>query len=86
MESDDGELDITSEAQIVPDDDVTRRANSRTANGKQRPRSVRILFGCCNTYARVTMPERIRNGHQKCWRLHCVRCCKLVEIWCDEKV
>lgn len=73
---DDGELDITSDIDSPPRPATPLRGNT----DRRRRKSIRILFGCCQLYTRLTVPKRIMTGELKSWRVHCPKCGKLVDI------
>lgn len=71
-------LDLVSEV------DSSQLPQATNQQPLSRPaKQVRILFGCCNVYASIHLPDRIRGKVGETWRVHCVRCGQLVEIPID---
>ena len=76
MIDDDGELDISSD----PSESRIVESSHESQRRIQPKKSIRVYFGCCRTYAAIPMPEKVRNRQLSVWRVHCVRCGRLVEI------
>lgn len=76
MIDDDGELDISSD----PSESRIVDSSMESKHRSQSKKMLRVYFGCCRTYAAIPMPEKIRNRQLAVWRVHCVRCGRLVEI------
>lgn len=75
------QLDLTSD----PNDDLLAKQSPLRppkSGGKKPPcvRSMRVYFVCCRVYVRLPVPEKVRTGELKPWRVHCVRCGRLAEI------
>ncbi len=89
----DGELDLTSEPEPwrppsgrssgsdgATEDAVWDESPSASGDHAQGGKRVRILFRCCQVDAYMVVPQRVLAGETNVWRVHCVRCGRLVEI------
>lgn len=75
-------LDIVSEPNL-PLRHGNQASAKKQAGGKQpanKVRTVRVLFGCCNVYANLGVPKHVQELTSDVWRVHCVRCGRLVEL------
>lgn len=86
MEDQENHLDIVSDprsgdsaSQDIPV--PNQAADPKKSHHSKEPRkTVRVLFGCCQVYARIPVPLRVLQGDLCTWRVHCVRCGKMVEV------
>ncbi|RMF43085.1 MAG: hypothetical protein D6753_06080 [Planctomycetota bacterium] len=90
---DEGELDLTSEPELLRSaaehapageggcgSDPVRVPLDGAQEGPTGGRRIRVLFRCCRVDAYLVVPPAVLAGQTSVWRVHCVRCGRLVEI------
>ncbi|GIW97773.1 MAG: hypothetical protein KatS3mg111_1106 [Pirellulaceae bacterium] len=87
-----GELDVVCGEDVVGDGNRSLASdgpagNSRqggsVSSGPQRRPTVAVWFRCCQVYAHLSIPSQVQSGQWKVWRVHCVRCGRLSEVFLE---